>query len=495
MRRKYTVVLFILVLTLCVALSGCGVKIPQMVPSMSEGSVPEKSDEIDQPNEAAETPAKIEDTENSTKLSFEDQKFLDENGYLTHHSEITTDVLSWTFEEATGTLTISGSGPMKDYRMDTPEWAVHKDEVKKIVIEEGITTIGDYAFCDYSYLTLVQLPDTITYIGMEAFANDYQMEEIPFPASLKEIASFAFSEVKVHKPLRMPNGVEMIGCGAFHANDFWDTITIPASVYYIEEGAFSNSLHVHDFIVDPENKHYTAIDGVLYDKEAALLLAYPILKETENFSVPATVTRIANEAFDINFFLRTLYIPKSVKEVGPDQFGLLRQMEEYIVEEGSELFKTDHGALLSKDGKTFYAYPVLAQAEEYTIPDGVESIASRAFAEAWNLKKLYVPQGVLTIGMQAFEGMNGTEIDLPENLMDTVAKIDSTALFSEADGTGWDLGSGFTYVPNTKDCVVAKGKQEPAVMTIRYAGSQEKWDRFALDHTLFLGSTKVICEK
>lgn len=381
---------------------------------------------------------------------------------------------------------------MKDYWYDTPQWDMYKDSTTKLILEDGITTVGDYAFFDFMYLSSVRLPDSVEYIGMAAFANAYQLGDIPFPASLKEIACDAFMEVKLHKPLSIPNGVEIIGLGAFHANDFRDTISIPASVYYIAETAFSNSLHVHDFVVDPANEFYTAIDGVLYNKDVTLLLAYPIFKETEDFAIPGTVTRIAENAFDINFFVQTLYIPSSVKEVGMYQFGLLRQLREYIVEDGSELFKTDKGALISKDGKTLYAYPALCAAEEYTIPAGVENIEFRAFSEAWNLKRLYVPEGIRTVGLSAFEMMNGTELYLPESFTDNISEIDSLCLYSIADG--WDLSGGFTYVPNADDCIVAGGKAEPALMTVYYAGNRESWELFAAERGLWTGDTTVICE-
>lgn len=486
---KNKIMIIVIALALLFASFGCGGNSPE--PS-TENNLFAIGGEENWPNNA-EISADKEDSSVSSKLSPEDQSFIAENGYLSHHSMVTEDSLSWEFDEAAGILVISGSGAMRDYQNDSPEWEVYKEEIKKIVIENGITTVGDYAFYSYTQLISVQLPDTIEYIGIAAFANDYQLEEIPFPAALKEIACQAFAEVKVHKPLSIPNGVEIIASGAFHANDFWDSISIPASVYYIEEGAFSNSLHVHDFVVDPANEYYTAVDGVLYNKEVSLLLEYPILKETENFAIPDTVTRIADYAFDINFFMRTLYIPKSVKEVGTDQFGLLRQIEEYIVEEGSELFMTDNGALLSKDGKTFYAYPVLNKAEEYTIPNSVQNIEFRAFTEAWRLKKLYVPEGIQSIGMSAFENMNGTEIYLPEGFIDTAAELDS--LFVYSDSEGWDLGGGFTYVPNTNNCILAEGKQKPSAMTLYYAGSQEEWDSFAAASQLWLGSTMVICGK
>lgn len=465
--------------------SGCGSKgtsAPQ-----AESEAPEST--VQEPVEA-ETESK---EEADSVYCAEDQAMLAEYGYITHHETVESDALTWDFDASSGTLHISGTGPMMDFWDDDPAWSEYQDSITNIVLDDGITTVGDFAFYGYMSIESVELPDSIEYIGRYAFEGAYQLSDIPFPASLKEIGGGAFQEVKVHKPLTIPEGVEIIGAGAFHANDFRDTITIPASVYYIAEEAFSNSLHVHDFVVSPDNAYYTAIDGVLYDKAVTVLLEYPIYKETEDFAIPDTVTRIADYSFDLNMFMQTLYIPKSVTEVGSDQFGLLRQLQEYIVEDGSELFKTDGGALLSKDGKILYAYAPLHEAEEYTIPDGVETIEFRAFTEAWNLKKLTVPEGIKTIKVSGLSDLNGTELYLPESFVDTVTEIDSWALVSYEDG-GWDLGSGFTYTPNTDNGVTANGSTPSTPMTVHYAGSQEKWEQFAQQYGLYLDATVVICE-
>lgn len=484
MRKKYIIAITALLIALCLMMSGC---------KNTNGQNGENG-EPDEPQISSGS----EDPVGGSKLSPEDQKFLEENGFLTHHTQVDEDSLSWEFDEDTCTLTISGTGPMKDYYYENPAWNEYRDMITKVVIGDGITTVGDYAFYGYMQLRHAEIADTVEYIGVGAFCDAYDLKEIDFPAALKEIGSLAFSEVKIHAPLTIPNGVEIIASSAFHANDFWDTITIPESVYYIQEEAFSNSLHLHEFIVDPDNEFYTAIDGVLYNKDVTTLIAYPTFKETENFSIPDTVTRIGHGAFDINFFMRTLYIPKSVDEVGYYQFGLLRQLEEYIVEDGSELFKTDNGALLSKDGKTFYAYPALSKNKEYSIPDGVEIIEYRAFAETWYLEKLYVPEGIRNVNHSAFTSMNGTELYLPESFTETALPADGSFLYS--DTYGWDLSSGFTYIPNTDDCIVANGTKDTKPMKIYYGGDANKWDDFVfynLDEgiDIWLGYSELFFEK
>ncbi len=78
--------------------------------------------------------------------------------------------LTWTLNESTGTLTIEGSGAMKDYSSSSyAPWYTYRQMILSVVIGDGVTNIGNYAFYVCSGLTSITIPNSVTSIGVGAF--------------------------------------------------------------------------------------------------------------------------------------------------------------------------------------------------------------------------------------------------------------------------------------------------------------------------------------
>ena len=93
----------------------------------------------------------------------------------------TTGACTWSFDEATGTLTISGSGAMADYSSsNNPPWASFKDSIQTIVINEGVTTIGNRAFPEYPALTEVFISGSVKAIGNNAFYSCSNLKTVEY---------------------------------------------------------------------------------------------------------------------------------------------------------------------------------------------------------------------------------------------------------------------------------------------------------------------------
>ena len=93
-----------------------------------------------------------------------------------------------------GTLTISGKGAMEDYILGSP-WAKNEDSITKLVIEEGVTTIGASAFHSNKNLISVTLPNTLTTIGSCAFAFCENLDEITFTGNVPSFGEDCFNSV------------------------------------------------------------------------------------------------------------------------------------------------------------------------------------------------------------------------------------------------------------------------------------------------------------
>ena len=160
-----------------------------------------------------------------------------EKGY-TYWNE---DNLTWTLD-ADGTLTISGTGAMKDYDYyNNPSPASQKkDSVKKVVIEDGVTSIRNSAFYDCNSLTSITIPNSVTSIGELAFYSCDSLTSITISNSVTSIGERAFAYCSRLTSITIPDSVTSIGEAAFAGCSSLTSITIPDSVTSIGEYAFQS---------------------------------------------------------------------------------------------------------------------------------------------------------------------------------------------------------------------------------------------------------------
>ena len=140
--------------------------------------------------------------------------------------------LTWVLTED-GTLTISGEGEMRDFYLDGPEllpvtpW--NSSNVKKLVIEEGVTSIGFYAFQKHYALEVAELPTTLLTIGPEAFLGS-GIRDISIPESVTSIGWSAFLDCDNMTSIQIPDGVGWLSVHTFCGCDNLKTVTLGASV-------------------------------------------------------------------------------------------------------------------------------------------------------------------------------------------------------------------------------------------------------------------------
>ena len=124
--------------------------------------------------------------------------------------------LQWKLTDE-GVLTITGTGEMQDWDnwdKNFSPWFVDRS-VKQVVIADGVTTIGDYAFSACYFLTSITIPNSVTSIGTDAFYACSSLTSITIPNSVTTIGDRAFYDCSSLKSITIPNSVTTIGEGAF----------------------------------------------------------------------------------------------------------------------------------------------------------------------------------------------------------------------------------------------------------------------------------------
>ena len=217
----------------------------------------------------------------------------------------TTGKCTWTLD---GTkLTISGNGAMANYGYF--QWQPWREEsITEVVIENGVTSIGDGAFSGCTSLTSVTIPNSVTSIGDYAFSGCTSLTSITIPNSVTSIGNGAFSGCTSLTSITIPDSVISIGNGAFESCKAITSITIPNSVISIDNGAFRGCSSL-TYITIPNS--VTSIGDFAFYGCTSLT----------SITIPDGVTSIRDSTFSGCTSLTSITIPSSVTSIGERVFS------------------------------------------------------------------------------------------------------------------------------------------------------------------------------
>ena len=138
------------------------------------------------------------------------------------------------------TLTISGTGNMKkwDYYYSVPWYSSYSSKITSVTIENGVTSIGEYAFCHCESLTSVVIPDSVTSIGNSAFTWCKSLTSVAIPESVTSIGDYAFYRCTSLTSVVIGESVIRIGYAAFCLCTSLTSVVIPDGVISIGSSAF-----------------------------------------------------------------------------------------------------------------------------------------------------------------------------------------------------------------------------------------------------------------
>lgn len=223
----------------------------------------------------------------------------------------------------------------------------------------------------------VDIPETVSYngkdytviaIGANAFASCCSLQAIKIPNSVTKIGKYAFWGCDSLRSVQIPNSVTEIGADAFLGCHLLRTVRIPSSVTKIGDRAFFNCRSLQSITVDAGNAKYKSINGVLFNREATLLMSYPLGKKQQVYKIPNGVKVIGEHAFRNNSYLREVMMSDSVTTIG------------------------------------LYAFSNCRSLRKVSIQNSVDSIGNYVFENCVSLQEIEIPRSVRAIGNCPFRG-------------------------------------------------------------------------------------------
>ncbi len=307
-------------------------------------------------------------------------------------------------------------------------------EISEIYVPENIKVIYPKAFKDCSQLKKIHLTGGTERIGRGVFDGCIGLETIDLPNSnyftsangllidrkAKRLVKFYGESAKCS----ITNGIVTISEKSFERGNI-ERIIIPPSVEVIEESAFYCTMKLKEINVEPNNRIYKSIDGVLHSRDGRVLLRYPQGKPNVSYYLEDEVTKIERKAFSCAANLVSITFDGEVNEIGENAFEYCGAIENIILPRsvqriGQRAFQyceklssvmLPHGIIRIGD----CAFMGCAMLKTLSVPKSVKEIGNMAFLNCKLLSKVVMQENVEFIGDKAFEGCPDVEIFVKGN--------------------------------------------------------------------------------
>ncbi len=368
--------------------------------------------------------------------------------------------LRWSLDEGTGILEITGSGKMKDYDTYTAPWYTnHRYFLEKVNIGNSVTSIGKNAFFDCLRLKSITIPNSVTSIGNEAFKYCTSLTSVDIPNSVNNIGdwaffdctglasinfgnsvlsigNYAFGSCESLTSISIPNSVTSIGSSAFSYCSGLTSVSIPNSVTSIGNSAFSGCSKILSITVDCNNHFFDSRDNCNAIIETS---TNTLVRGCNNTIIPNSVTSIGSSAFYGCSGLISINIPNSVTSIGSSAFyycsGLTSVSIPYSV--------TSIGNCAFSGCSKISSITVDCNNHFFDSRDNCNAIietSTNTLVCGCNNTK--IPNSVTSIGDSAFIDCNFTEITIPNS----VTSIGSSAFYCCSDLTSVSIPNSVTSI-------------------------------------------------
>lgn len=252
--------------------------------------------------------------------------------------DTTEDGLSWSWSRETGVLTVTGEGVMDGYDSATMPWYEVLPYTTSIIIGEGITSIGRYAFYNAVNVTNISLPSTLTNLDERAFEYCTSVEELVVPDSVTSIGYGAFGNLTGLKKVSVPASATYRSYGFYNANAVEEIIITPGTDGVIPD---SNVTAEQGWLWDWMMKSTGNFGPWKYADNAVVTISEGVTSigaktfyncaGISEISIPESVISISSEAFYNCDMLRNIELGKNVESIGVSSFAECDNLQKITV--------------------------------------------------------------------------------------------------------------------------------------------------------------------
>ena len=332
------------------------------------------------------------------------------------------DNLTWKLDDD-GLLTISGTGSMKNYTNYPDPWDDYLNQITAVVMEEGIISIGDYAFRSCSNLTSVSIPDSVTSIGYYAFHGCSSLIDIAIPDGVTSIGNSAFRGCSSITSIAIPDGIERIGTYMFYNCSGLTSVVIPDSIIGIVEYAFYNCSSLCHVLYKGTEEQWNEIGIGMHNDSLTDAVCHYNCTGDEIVNGVCTICNSGSE-FDAQ--------------------GTCGDNLTWKVDANGLLTISGTGAMYDYEWENPAPWHVYNE-QIYTvlIEEGVTNIGALAFSDCINMTGIVIPDSVTSIGYAAFNACSSlTNITIP----DAVTSMEDAAFYGCSNLQSIELPAGLTNI-------------------------------------------------
>lgn len=321
----------------------------------------------------------------------------------------------------------------------------YRGHAAAVVIPDGVTELGEYAFAENTELHSVYIPDSVSRVGGNAFDGCASLKSVRLSENIKSVGNATFRGCAALRSVTIPDGVEVLGVGAFDGcraltdvtlgnglkkicwdafgrcgalksvalpnelqeieqNVFYDSaleeIRIPKSVRYIACGAFLHCAKLKTIEVARDNPYYYSVDNCIYYKKDRCLV---VGRNDGRLPSDGSIVHILDDAFAGNASVKELTVPSGVVSIGAAAFKDCVNLRRVVFPESLESIER-------------CAFEGCVTLEELVVPGNVKVIEGCAFRKS-GIKRAVIKRGVETIDDDAFaECADLREIYIPSSV-------------------------------------------------------------------------------